>query len=103
MLGHPSTHSWPGLEALPHWASNTEGVRLKRPEWGAPRLEVHLADTLRGLADAFARGRGGSGSGSGGASAAAAGTGAGARRAADTVPKLSPAGVDLLQVRVTGW
>jgi hypothetical protein len=44
-LGAPSAAAWPGLEHLPHWRDNAEGVRGGRPEQPRrPRLAEHLAD-----------------------------------------------------------
>ncbi|KIZ03681.1 cyclin-dependent kinase 8/11 [Monoraphidium neglectum] len=52
VLGHPSSKTWPLLEHLPHWHDNTENVRAKRLEWGAPRLAEHLAEVLHAQAEA---------------------------------------------------
>jgi hypothetical protein len=58
---------------------------VKRNEWGSNRLEAHLGDVMRHLGQAFAS-----------AGAAAAG---GGRAQPVQLPKLTPAGIDLLQVR----
>ncbi|KAF6264220.1 cdc2-like protein kinase-like protein [Scenedesmus sp. NREL 46B-D3] len=84
VLGHPSPRAWPHLEQLPHWANNTENIRVKRNEWGGNRLEAHLGDVLRHLGEAFAR-------------AGAAAAASGGRAQAVQLPKLTPAGIDLLQ------
>lgn len=86
VLGHPNPRTWPLIEQLPHWSNNTENIRVKKPEWGSSRLEAHLSEVLRHLSEAFAR----AGSASGG------GSGRGGRV---DVPRLTPAGVDLLQVK----
>jgi hypothetical protein len=62
---------------------HAENIRVKRAEWGANRLEAHLGDVMRHLGEAFAR------------AGAAAG---GSRNQAMQLPKLTPAGIDLLQV-----
>uniref|UniRef100_A0A383WJU0 Protein kinase domain-containing protein n=1 Tax=Tetradesmus obliquus TaxID=3088 RepID=A0A383WJU0_TETOB len=87
VLGQPSPLAWPHLEQLPHWANNTENIRVKRPEWGANRLEAHLGDVMRHLGEAFARA---------GAAAAAAGAGGRAQQPLQ-LPKLTAAGINLLQ------
>ncbi|WIA11157.1 hypothetical protein OEZ85_011295 [Tetradesmus obliquus] len=85
-LGQPSPLAWPHLEQLPHWANNTENIRVKRPEWGANRLEAHLGDVMRHLGEAFARA----------GAAAAAGAGGRAQQPLQ-LPKLTAAGINLLQ------
>lgn len=86
VLGQPSPLAWPHLEQLPHWANNTENIRVKRPEWGANRLEAHLGDVMRHLGEAFARA----------GAAAAAGAGGRAQQPLQ-LPKLTAAGINLLQ------
>lgn len=65
-----------------------ENIRVKRPEWGANRLEAHLGDVMRHLGEAFARA----------GAAAAAGAGGRAQQPLQ-LPKLTAAGINLLQVR----
>lgn len=43
-LGHPTDVGWEGVEALPRWRDNTEGVRARRPEHGALPLRRILWD-----------------------------------------------------------
>lgn len=78
VLGHPTARGWPLIEQLPHWANNKENIRVKKPDWSANRLEAHLSEVLRHLGEAFAR--------------------AGNGRPPVSIPKLTPAGIDLLQV-----
>lgn len=60
VLGHPSPGNWPLLEHLHHWHDNTENIRTKRPEWGAPRLAEHITEVLHTQAEAQrAQGRSG--------------------------------------------
>jgi hypothetical protein len=71
-----------------HVVFRAENIRVKRQEWGSNRLEAHLGDVMRHLGEAFAR------------AGAAAGGGGGASRVQPLqLPKLTPAGIDLLQVR----
>jgi hypothetical protein len=60
---------------------------VKRAEWGENRLEGHLSEVMRQLGEAFARAGKPHGSSNVSAAAVAAAT-----------PKLSPAGLHLLQV-----
>jgi hypothetical protein len=62
-----------------------ENIRVKRNEWGTNRLEAHLGDVMRHLGQAFA-------------SAGAAAAAGGGRAQPLQLPKLTPAGIDLLQV-----
>jgi hypothetical protein len=94
----------------PHTHHAPEGIATPRPEWRGNRLEAHLSDVLRQLADAFNKGGGGGGgggvagstAGSTGASGTAAAAGGGVRGAGGAVgvPMPTAAGLDLLQVRV---
>jgi hypothetical protein len=61
-----------------------ENIRVKRNEWGSNRLEAHLGDVMRHLGQAFA--------------SAGAATAGGGRAQPVQLPKLTPAGIDLLQV-----
>lgn len=53
VLGHPSPATWPTLEQLPHWADNTDNIRIQRPEWAAPRLAGHLAEAWSATTEAW--------------------------------------------------